>query len=133
MCGPQQNPGDQINPPLAWGNFQWPIDIFAHVPLRDFLHNQVNSGSMTVFNYTLLKAAIQLANKEYLYNLKVSDTHAHCYLTQNQEHVALTLEQAIWAHAYEFETAENLVNDLLEVLRFPGMTYLLTLQVAYPT
>ena len=88
---------------------------------------------MSVSNYTLLKAAIQLANKEYLYNLKVSDTHAHCYLTQNQEHVALTLEQAIWAHAYEFETAENLVNDLLEVLRFPGMTYLLTLQVAYPT
>ena len=133
MCGPQQNPGDQIAPPLAWGNFQWPIDTFAHVPLRDFLHNQVNSGSMSVFNYTLLTSAIRLANKEYLYNLKVSDAHAHCYLTQNQEHVALTLEQAIWAHAYEFETAENLVNDLLEVLRFPGMTYLLTLQVAYPT
>ena len=55
MCGPQQNPGDQVAPPLAWGNFQWPIDIFAHVPLRDFLHNQVNSGSMSVFNYTLLK------------------------------------------------------------------------------
>ena len=88
---------------------------------------------MSVFNYMLLTTAIRLANKEYLYNIKVSDAHAHCYLTQNQEHVALTLEQAIWAHAYEFETAENLVNDLLDVMCFPGMTYLLTLQVAYPT
>ena len=133
MCGPQQNPGDQVAPPLVWGHFQWPVDTFAHVPLRDFLHNQVNSGSMSVFNYTLLTTAIRLANKEYLYDIKVSDTHAQCYLTQNQEHVTLTLEQAIWAHAYEFETAENLVKDLLDVMCFPGMTYLLTLQTAYPT
>ena len=133
MCGPQNNTGDPVKPPLVWGHFQWPIDTFAHVPLRDFLFNQVSSGSMTVLNYTLFTTAIHLADKEYLYDIKVSDTHPHCYLTQNQEHVALTLEQAIWAHAYEFGTAEHLVNDLLDVMCLPGMTYLLTLQTAYPT
>ena len=133
MCGPPNKGGDSVEPPLTWDHFQWPVDHFFHVPLRDFLSSQVSSESMTVLNYTLLTNAIHLANKEYLYDIKVSDTHPHCYLTQNQEHVALTLEQAIWAHAYEFGTAEHLVNDLLDVMCLPGMTYLLTLQTAYPT